>query len=88
MRVTKRRTGMMLSTDQILGLGLLASAAHADIADWSKAVGSWIDELAFGDIEKADAVTLYSHIHELGRIETNLWVTCSRAEATCAALAA
>jgi len=78
----------MLSTDQILGLGLLASAAHADIADWSKAVGSWIDELAFGDIEKADAVTLYSHIHELGRIETNLWVTCSRAEATCAALAA
>jgi hypothetical protein len=71
-----------------LRIGLVAAASNSATDKWCKFVGNWITELAFEDIGRETALALRRHIHTLCHAEPQLWETCARADAACAALAA
>lgn len=87
-RITRRKPGVIMDTEDYLRIALMASASHSEIGAWSESIGGWLAEYAFGELGKDDAATLSSHIHVLCRIEPTLWTTCSKADAACLAVAA
>jgi len=60
---------------------LIAANGFEDIREWRAFLGEWVTELAFGDLEKAQALNLHGMIEALCALEPALWATLSRAEA-------
>ncbi len=75
-----------LTVDSIFLVGMTASAAHSDKTPWCNSVGSWLSDLAFGDLNADEAKSLHGRICTLCEIVPDLWSTLGRAEAATASL--
>lgn len=87
-RVIRRRVDANFDVNDILRIGLLAAAANADLADWCKAVGQWLDEISYEKMSRQDAGRLIAILRKLCTKVPELWNHCSKADAAFAAVAA
>ncbi|MFB6475905.1 hypothetical protein ABER99_26730 [Paenibacillus glucanolyticus] len=70
-----------LSIEEVLRVCLVASASHRDLSDWSRFLGDWVTELAFGNLTDDDGDILISYLLSLCHAVPELWVYCGRAVA-------
>jgi hypothetical protein len=70
-----------LEIDGAFRVALIASASHAELADWCKCVGQCMTDLAFQDLTRDDAQSLHARIVSLCHLVPELWATCGQAEA-------
>ena len=75
-----RRRGRVTLKEEIV-VCLIAAAAYEDLDDWCEVLGAWLSEMAFSNIEMADADDLILTIEELARITPEVWRSCGRAHA-------
>ncbi|MEJ1418925.1 MAG: hypothetical protein RPU91_17930 [Candidatus Sedimenticola sp. (ex Thyasira tokunagai)] len=80
-RRCQHEAGYNLSSEEAMQIGLIAAAAHSELAGWCEFVGEWITELAFRSLEFDEMLKLHSHVEQLCHIVPELWRTCGRAEA-------
>ena len=69
------------SVEEVLGTVLVAAASRENLNDWIEFVGSFLTELAFGELENDDWEVLYTHMQYLCHAVPELWASCSRADA-------
>jgi hypothetical protein len=87
-RVIRRRPGIDITLDDAIRIAMIAAAGYSDRDKWCKCLGEWLTELAFEDMTREQAVFFRQHLDILCQLEPNLWETCARAEAACAAFVA
>ena len=64
--------------DQILGMGLVASAAFSDKEEWAEYIGQWLTELAYLPLEVSAISSLKAMLEQLCILEPFLYYTCGR----------
>ena len=75
-----------LSIQEILKICLVAAASRSQLDEWTEFVGSWLTELAFGDLKEDEGPMLYGYLKRLLHAVPKLWVSCGRADAALSAL--
>ncbi len=75
-----------LSIQEVIRICLLAAASRSDLSEWTKFVGDWLTELAFGDLKDEEAQGLHLCLNSLCHAVPELWVSCGRADAALSAL--
>lgn len=71
-----------LSILEAMRICLTAAAALEDLNEWREVVGDCITELAFDDMEQNDGEILHSNLLILLNTVPELWVSCSKADAS------
>jgi len=64
--------------ENILGMGLVASAAYKDINEWAEYIGQWVNELAHLPLAPEALASLKSMLEQLCILEPYLYYTCGR----------
>lgn len=80
-RLYRNDAHYLLTINEDIRLCLVLAASHENLNDWSNFVGKWLTELAFGDLEIQDGLTLISYLNYLCYAIPELWVSCGRADA-------
>ncbi len=75
-----------LSIQEVIKICLVAAASRSDLNEWTEFVGSWLAELAFGDLKEDEGPMLYECLKRLCHAVPELWVSCGRADAALSAL--
>lgn len=75
-----------LSIPEVIKICLVAAASRSDLNEWTKFVGDWLTDLAFGELKKDEAQDLYLCLNTLCHAVPELWVSCGRADAALSAL--
>jgi hypothetical protein len=69
-----------IEPDEVLRISIISAAAHEDLEGWCVYLGSCVSEIAFSQLERAEAERIYSHLSCLLTIVPQLWATASNAE--------
>ncbi len=85
-RVLRRRGDIVTSTDDQMRIALIACASRPDLADWCKAVGEWLAEIAHGEMSLNEARGSRSRLHILCHAVPELWPHVAKADAALAAI--
>jgi len=85
-RVLRRRGDIAASTDEQMRIALIACASRPDLADWCKAVGEWLIEIAHGEMSHNEALGTRSRLHILCHAVPELWPHVAKADAALAAI--
>lgn len=75
-----------LSIQEAIKICLVAAASRSEVSEWTKFVGDWLTELAFGDLKDDEAQEFYLSLNWLCHVVPELWVSCGRADAALLAL--
>ena len=75
-----------LSIQEVIRICLIAAASRSQLDEWTKFVGDWMTELAFGDLKDEEAQGLHLCLNSLCHAVPELWVSCGRADAALSAL--
>jgi hypothetical protein len=81
LRGTDRLRPGQLTADDAFHIGVIASAAHAELSKWAECLGQFMTELALRDLSREEAVMLQSHVSAMCHLEPSLWRTCGSAKA-------
>jgi len=81
LRVSLRLCPGQLTADETFRIGMLACAAHVELADWAEHVGQFMTELSLRNWDVEEAAALQSHLATLCHLEPELWGTCGQAHA-------
>lgn len=77
-RIYREYLSVNTEPEQILGMGLVASAAINDKEEWAEYIGQWLTELAYLPLEASAISSLRSMIERLCILEPFLYYTCGR----------
>lgn len=69
------------SVEEAMRMSLIASAAREDLTAWRGFVGEWLNELAFGKLERNEGEVLHSHLLALLHSVPELWISCAKVDA-------
>lgn len=78
--ILQRRGSTKVEPDNLLRIGLIASASYSNLPDWCKSVGEWFYDVSYGEISVEQAETMRNHLHSLCRIVPQLWVACGKSD--------
>jgi hypothetical protein len=67
-----------LNLDLAFRVGIVASASREEMMDWCSCVGVLVADLAFGELAREEAATVYSLILSLCNLVPELWCTCGQ----------
>ncbi len=74
-----------LSIQEVIRICLVAAASRSDLSEWTKFVGDWLTDLAFGDLKDEEAQDIHLCLNSLCHAVPELWVSCGRADAALSA---
>ncbi len=74
-----------LSIQEVIKICLAAAASRSQLDEWTEFVGSWLTELALGDLKEDEGPMLYEYLKRLLHAVPELWVSCGRADAALSA---
>lgn len=74
-----------LYIQEVIRICLVAAASRSQLDEWTKFVGDWLTDLAFGDLENEDAEGFHLCLKSLCHAVPELWVFCGRADAALSA---
>ena len=77
-RVYRDYLNVNAEPENIMAVGLVASAAFEDKDEWANYIGQWFSELSYLPLEQNAAVSLRSMLDQLCVLEPYLYYTCSR----------
>ncbi|WP_319798509.1 hypothetical protein [Nitrobacter sp.] len=86
-RVLRRRLGTHFNVDDLMRVGLIASAANPQLKFWCESVGIWFVEIAQEEMSAEDAVGLRHYLQKLCGVVPDLWPYVGKADAALAAVA-
>ncbi len=75
-----------LSSGEAVLVFLAAAASRSNLEDWREFVGSFLTEMAYGELGEEDRGILHMNLHYLCHVDPGLWAYCSRADAALKAL--
>jgi len=84
-RKCRHESGLNISAEEAMWIGLIAAAAYSELKDWVKFLGEWVTELAFQPLQRNEMENLHSQITKLCHIVPELWCSCGKAEAALSA---
>ncbi|HEY8948686.1 MAG TPA: hypothetical protein VIM56_07355 [Rhizomicrobium sp.] len=61
-----------------LRIGFVASASHAEFKEWSKAVGFFVNDFAFGKLTKEETLSLHYTMKIACQLVPELWASCGQ----------
>lgn len=85
-RKHSRDTQYALSSGEAIVVFLAAAASRSNLEDWREFVGSFLTELAYGELGEEDRGVLHRNLLYLCHVDPGLWAYCSRADAALKAL--
>ncbi len=74
-----------LSIQEVIRICLIAAASRSQLDEWTKFVGDWLTDLAFGDLENEEAEGFHLCLKSLYHAVPELWISCGRADAALSA---
>ncbi len=74
-----------LYIQEVIRICLVAAASRSDLSEWTKFVGDWLTDLAFGDLKDEEAQDIHLCLNSLCQAVPELWVSCGRADAALSA---
>ncbi|MFG1344124.1 hypothetical protein V5F59_04460 [Xanthobacter autotrophicus DSM 431] len=86
-RVLRRRSGTHYDVDDLMRVGLIASAANPQLTEWCESVGEWFVEIAQEEMSAGDAGGLRHYLQKLCTVVPELWRYAAKADAALAAVA-
>lgn len=85
-RKHSRDSQYALSSGEASVVFLAAAASRSNLEDWREFVGSFLTELAYGELGEEDRGVLHRSLLYLCHVDPVLWAYCSRADAALKAL--
>jgi hypothetical protein len=82
----RRDSEFQITIGDAVCVRLMASAAKVDYADWCKAVGNCMTDLAFDELTPSESAELLAYLETMLQISPALWNSCGRAHAALRAI--
>ena len=70
--------GHRLDSEAAFRVGMIACASRSELRDWCACVGKLISDLAFGELNRADALLLQAFVLDLCNLVPELWASCGK----------
>jgi hypothetical protein len=86
-RISRRKRDRQLSIVQAFEIGLVACASHSALLEWHQAVGTFMTDLCFNELQREEATELHELFASLCNMVPQLWGSCAPALAAVEAVA-